>query len=80
MTKEQIHDFLDALAELINDWNDLAVSEDRGRYNDALCLLIFEDGSGKIGTVSYSDRVEMNQQGRFNNLEEFTEYFVQWLR
>ena len=80
MNKEQIRDFLESLAALIEDWNDLAVSENRGRDNSALCLVIYEDGSGDIGAVREFDRMEMNRQGSFNNLEEFAEYLVEWLR
>lgn len=76
ITKAQLTTVLEALTELIDEWNDLAEDEDRGRGNNALCLLIWDDGSGKLGT-QFGD--VFNMQGEFDGPEEFIELLVPWL-
>lgn len=58
MTRAEIENVLNALAEIIDGWNDAAADEDRGRRNDALCLTVFDDGSGRLGRRcwTYSDK------------------------
>ena len=76
VTKEQVESVIEALTELINNWNDDSMDEDRGRSNDALCLLIWDDGSGKLGT-QFGDM--FNSQIEFDNSEELAEALTSWL-
>lgn len=61
--------------ELIDGWNDDLMDDDRGRGNDALCLLIWEDGSGKLGT-QFGDI--FNQQMEFDTPEELYQALTLW--
>lgn len=76
ITKQHLITVIEALTELIDEWNDLSMDEDRGRSNDALCLLIWDDGSGKLGT-QFGD--VFNQQIEFNTPEELYQALKPWL-
>ena len=76
ITKQQLITTLEALAELIYQWNDDAMDEDRGRASDALCLLIWDAGSGMLGTQW---RGVFNKQMEFDNPEGLAEALESWL-
>ncbi len=48
-SSSQIIETIDALAELVGSENRAAEDEDRGRANRALCVTVFDDGSGRLG-------------------------------
>ncbi len=52
---EAVHD---ALVEVVDAWNDAAADEDRGWSNNAICLTLYDDGSGSIGRRRGKDTVE----------------------
>ena len=76
ITREQVITVVEALAELIDNWNDDAMDEDRGRDNNTLCLLIWDDGSGQLGT-QWGD--VFNKQMEFSNAEELADQLAPWL-
>jgi hypothetical protein len=73
ITRKQLTTVIEALTELIDEWNDDAMDVDQGRDNNALCLLIWDDGSGKIGTQWGDVFME------FSNAEELAEQLAPWL-
>jgi len=77
LTKVQVKQAMELLADVAENWNDCAEDGDRGRGNDALGLLVFEDGSGMLGSVF--DSVEnWNNQFTFETLDELAQYIIQW--
>lgn len=59
MTRTQLEAIHEALTELIDCWNAAAEDGDRGRAQDALCLTLYDDGSGSLGRRSpHTDQVE----------------------
>jgi hypothetical protein len=79
LTKAQVEQAFDHLAEVAESWNDCADDGDRGRGNDAVCLLLFEDGSGLLGSVF--DSVEnFNTQFSFEDTEQLVNYIATWCR
>lgn len=59
MKADQIEPLLNALAEIIDSWNDAQYDGDRGRGNNAITLTVYDDGSGRIGARrSHDDQVE----------------------
>jgi hypothetical protein len=79
ITKEQLKEAFDLLAELIDSWNDAAADDDRGRDNKVLCLTIWDDGSGRLGTV-WQHVGEMNTTCEFDNTDELVAYLNRWMR
>ena len=83
MNKQQMVALLETLVEWIDGCNDASQDEDRGRSNDALCLVLWDDGSGKLGTVFPTDPPDFikdvgmfNLQCKFDNCEELAEYLA----
>lgn len=70
-----------ALAGVMESWNDLQRDDDRGRGNDLLCLVLAEDGSGQIGTIYDPDaQVDMNpQEGGFHQVSDWVKFFDGWI-
>lgn len=84
--QQQLTQVLHTLASVINNWNDLAEDGDRGRDNAGLCLTLWEDGSGRIGTFHVYDddsgtfsQLTMNIQHGFNTVEELVSYLLDWV-
>lgn len=72
---------LEALVSLIDAWND-AVDDDRGRSNKALCLLLWDDGSGRLGTSTGSTGgcgLGFNEQHGFDTIGQLADYLSGWL-
>ena len=47
--------FLEQLADLIQNWNDVEEEPDeRARGNNLMCLILSETGSGLIGTIDHA--------------------------
>lgn len=67
MTREQLTAVIDALAESADSTNDAMADDDRGRGNKAICLTIYEDGSGRIGYRGFGNEVE--DVGDFDSVE-----------
>ena len=76
ISRQQLIGVVEALIELIDECNDNAMDGDRGRDNNALCLLIWDDGSGMLGT-QFGDM--FNKQMEWDNAEEFYEALKPWL-
>ncbi len=76
ITKQQLITVIEALTELIGEWNDDAMDDDRGRDHNALCLLIWDDGSGKLGT-QFGD--VFNKQMEFDDAEGLYQGLRPWL-
>lgn len=80
ITKEQLVALITHLAESAEDWND-AVEEpgERGRGNDPLVLVIYEDGSGVVASSVYGKlALCMNVQREFANPEECAAYLIEY--
>lgn len=71
----------EALIELIQGWNQAADDGDRGPANDAVALILYDDGSGRIGTMSWVER-EIHGMEDFRNEAELRallgKYGVEW--
>jgi hypothetical protein len=76
---DQIKQFIERVCESMDHWNDVAEDGDRGRDNAGLCLVLFEDGSGKVGTIHNTDLNDFNEQGFFSDVDEVVAYFNEWL-
>lgn len=79
VNKAQLLKALDALIELIDDWNDLAADEDQGRSNDALILTLADDGSGYLAN-GWPTSDYINKQCSFSNPTELVNYLADWLK
>jgi hypothetical protein len=69
MTRAQLEAVHDALVSIIDGWNDAAVVIGRGRANDALCLTLFDDGSGRLGRRAGWDFREVQDFHSFDDLD-----------
>ena len=76
ITKTQLITVIEALTELIDEWNDLSMDDDQGRDNSALCLLIWDDGSGMLGT-QFGD--VFNKKVEFDDAEGLCHMLRPWL-
>jgi hypothetical protein len=72
MTREALEAVVDALVGVVDSWNGAAADEDRGRSNDAICLTLYDDGSGTIGRrhPGGSEVEDWHQFDTFNELVE----------
>jgi len=73
---------MNALCELAYQWNLLSDDGDRGIGNDAIALILYDDGSGKACTYwAGSDPVhdQLNTQIPFDNIEEGIADLAQWI-
>lgn len=78
-SEEETEQMVDSLVDLIDGWNDAGYEPDeKGRSNHALCLLLWDDGSGRIGTsyLGHSDEVLFNEQFQFSSPRQL----VLWLK
>ncbi len=80
VNKPQLLKALDALAELIYDWNQLARDDDRGPDHDALVLLLADDGSGYLATGWPETEIPLNKQCEFAEPAECVDYLADWLK
>lgn len=80
MTKTQLLDCLKKLTEVVSAWNESPDPEDRGPGNDPLVLILWDDGSGKIG-ICYGpfDELHTRIQHEFHSLDELVEYLDLWV-
>ena len=77
--KESLRVGMEILAEIIDQWNDVCADGDRGRRNDALGLIIYDDGSGRV--VTYTSLVGedfLNNQIEFEDIAEGVERLADW--
>lgn len=70
LTREQLEAVIEGLVVIVDSWNDAAADEDRGRSNDAICLTLWDDGSGRIGRRSWFESNQVEDWHEFNNLDE----------
>lgn len=79
--KVKARELLEQLADLIDSWNDAQYEEDeRGRGNEALCLIIGEEGAGYLGTLNAKPPEELfNTQLDFNEIDELVEFLGEWI-
>lgn len=77
--KEQLRVGMEILTEIINQWNDNCADGDRGRGNDALGLIIYDDGSGRVVTYSkFSGNDYLNDQIQFDDIADGVERLADW--
>jgi hypothetical protein len=80
--KQALQTTMEALTDLINQWNDAAEDGDRGRANDAIALIIWDDGSGRVCTYfpGFEGRGEhLISQMEFGDIEEALDRLMEWL-
>lgn len=82
-TRQDVEAVLDKLVGLIGDWNQLAYEPDeRGPSNDAIAIILYDDGSGVVatywGTIDKDPNLNL-AEGHFKNTAEMTDYLEQWL-
>lgn len=84
--RQQLINVFNALADLIDGWNDAAADDDRGRDNHILVLMLWEDSSGRIGTAQrYGEqagrfiKMNVNTQRVFENAEDAAAYLLEWV-
>ena len=70
MTKSQLESVIDALVEIVDGWNDAAADDERGRANDAICLSLWDDGSGTLGRRAAWSINEVEDWHEFDNIDE----------
>lgn len=74
VNKDELVNVFNALTELIYQWNE-PEDNDRGRSNDPLCLMLWDDGGGKLG-VQFADA--FNEQISFDDIEQLVDYLMEW--
>jgi hypothetical protein len=77
ISKQNITTIIEALSELIADWNNIDAFE-RAPNNLTLCLLVGESGDGWIGEV-WGKPASFIEQGQFTAPVELFEFLEQWL-
>jgi hypothetical protein len=81
--KQALHITMNALCELIYQWNMLSDDGDRGISNDGIALILYDDGSGKVCTYwAGSGHVgdQLNPQiPQFDTVEEGVEELMKWI-
>jgi hypothetical protein len=73
MTRRELENVIDSLVEIAYSWNQGAADEDRGPDSSALCLTLFDDGSGRLGRRRWTGipgNLDVEDYYDFNNLEE----------
>lgn len=68
ISRKSLEEVVGALASEIDAWNRAAADDDRGPANDAICLTVFDDGSGRIGKRCTFDVIE--NYFDFDNLDQ----------
>ena len=77
--KESLRVGMEILTEIINQWNDACADDDRGRCNNALGLIIYDDGSGRVVTYSnFLGEDFLNNQIEFGDIAEGVERLADW--
>ena len=64
---------LEVFCEIIDRWNDAAADGDRGRANNAIAIILYDDGSGKLATYfggHFDIGERINPQRYFDSIEE----------
>lgn len=67
MTPGQLTSVIEGLAETVGSTNHAMEDDDRGAGNKAICLTVYDDGSGRIGYRSHGSKVE--DVGDFDSAE-----------
>lgn len=52
ITRQQLINLLEQLVSSQGNWNQTVADDDRGPNNNALCIILYDDGSGVIGDFS----------------------------
>lgn len=68
MTPGQLTSVIEGLAETVGSVNRAMEDDDRGTGNKAICLTVYDDGSGRIGYRSHGSEVE--DIGDFDSAED----------
>lgn len=76
MTKRELEAVHEELVSIVDGWNDAAADEDRGRANDALCLTLYDDGSGRVGRRLWYENSRVEDFYGFNNLDDLLKALV----
>ena len=79
--KESLRVAMEILSEIVYQWNLLSDDGDRGIGNDAIALILHDDGSGKVCT--YFDASPpageiLNPQIPFDDIAEGVEGIAKW--
>lgn len=80
--KRSLSSTLECLAELIYEWNQSAADGDRGPSNNAIALILYDDGSGKVCTYwgGFEGRGEhLNTQIQFDNVADGIDRLLDWI-
>lgn len=82
-TEQALRVTMNALCELICQWNLAAMDDDRGASNDAIALILYDDGSGKVCTYWGGFgcvRDQLNPQiPSFDNVEDGITELMRWI-
>jgi hypothetical protein len=78
VTKDQLEAVVDALAEVVDSWNEAAADDGRGPANDALCLTIWDDGSGSLGRRSWGTPNEVEDWHGFQDTAGLAEILADY--
>ncbi|HEX3102555.1 MAG TPA: hypothetical protein VHQ01_12210 [Pyrinomonadaceae bacterium] len=84
ITRTQLVSFLGQLAESARHWNMAQDDGDRGPGNDPIILVVYDDGSGVIGscfiptTTAFTARESLNVQHEFSSPEEAADYLIDY--
>lgn len=79
---------IEKLVDLINEFNDSGEKLDRGRPNNALVLVLYDDGSGFLGTqfgIMGNDKrhnirdISIAEQKSFNNIKELKDFIKEFI-
>lgn len=73
---ENVRIALEVFCEICNQWNDSVADGDQGRSNNAIAIILYDDGSGKLATYfGGHDGIgeHINTQRDFESIEEAVE-------
>lgn len=76
ITKDQLVDLINRLASSAGEWNDAMEDGDRGRGNNPLIIVIYDDSSGCV--ASSVDAKTLNVQSSFSNATEAADYLIEY--
>jgi hypothetical protein len=69
MDRAHLKAVVEDLVDLVDSWNDAVADEDWGRADYALCLTLFDDGSGRLGRRDWGSG-EVEDLHSFVNLDD----------
>ena len=71
--RERLIEILENISESVYHWNQSEVTEDQGPRSDALCIIIYEDGSSMVGRPD-----DIRDGGQFfDTPEELADFLIE---